>query len=890
MTLPKVTPKNSPLVKTLRSRIIEIQPSTPTKNHEPSHSTMNSDSPFPSPDQKPDSVDSKIPLRRSSRLASISRLPYNDIVNTSVKASRRRGKKTSSEENGRDLPVKRDSDSDSDKGKTEEVDDSRVLDSKRRRLSLPDSVERVDPGEGFAGIDGTAMTTRRTELVDLCSSGDEKEEEINDMGSEEEGIMDVGSRKSGLGSSGASGRIMASNLENGKRKLDIDLNSPALDIVAEDGNDSGFLNLRSGARIVRRKIEGNDFDSNRIKNDGIHFFHNQREGEETDGENQERLSDQSEEGVHVANLEADPIDGESSHSNGGKKYSRAEKGKGILIKDTPVELDLFPVTERLMKDAVSGLSQVKIIVTDEEKKNIRKDHIKMRVRYGRESRSGRSERFRRVARENASRFAHFRPEEENVALPNVPERPTPPVETFQEPEDWPGPFSTAMKIIKDRKMKQLKTQRGNSSSGLTKLVPVIEWIPSKDQSHNHSLTLVPSLQDLCLSVLAKNSDAIVSLELVPDVLKHKLSRLICDSRKMNAHYLELLVSGSPTEIRVTDCSAITEEDLSTVLVGCKTENLRVLQLDLCGRCLPNYILRATLAQSPNSLPALATISLKGACRLSDVGLKALVSSAPALRSINLEQCSFLTLDGINILANSLGSVLRELYIDDCQNVDAMMILPALKKLAHLEVLSVACVRNVCDDFVSGLVAVHGPNMKKLAFSGCRELTDTSLKVIAENCSGLCSLDLGNLCKLTDCAIGYLANGCHSIHTLNLCRNAFSDEAIAAFLEASGESLTELWLNNVNKVGHHTAISLARCSRKLQRLDLSFCRKLTNEAVGLIVDSCSALEVLKLFGCTQIGNVFLDGHSNPHVQIIGLPMTSILKHLNNFDTLENASGY
>jgi DNA repair protein RAD7 len=38
---------------------------------------------------------------------------------------------------------------------------------------------------------------------------------------------------------------------------------------------------------------------------------------------------------------------------------------------------------------------------------------------------------------------------------------------------------------------------------------------------------------------------------------------------------------------------------------------------------------------------------------------------------------------------------------------------------------------------------------------------------------------------------------------------------------------------------------------LEVLDLSFCRELTNEALGLIVDSCSSLKMLKLFGCTQV---------------------------------------
>lgn len=47
------------------------------------------------------------------------------------------------------------------------------------------------------------------------------------------------------------------------------------------------------------------------------------------------------------------------------------------------------------------------------------------------------------------------------------------------------------------------------------------------------------------------------------------------------------------------------------------------------------------------------------------------------------------------------------------------------------------------------------------------------------------------------------------------------------------------------------MSLARHSRNLNSLDLSWCRELKEEALGLIVDSCSSLKVLKVFGCTQV---------------------------------------
>ncbi|XP_059433293.1 uncharacterized protein LOC132166489 isoform X2 [Corylus avellana] len=374
--------------------------------------------------------------------------------------------------------------------------------------------------------------------------------------------------------------------------------------------------------------------------------------------------------------------------------------------------------------------------------------------------------------------------------------------------------------------RSLGAESEGTSSSLKNKSTNVNWVPRNSQDHHRSKPLVPSLLELSMKILVKNTDAITSLEGVPDEVKNRLSQLVCDSRRMNTHFFSLLVCGSPAEVRLRDCSWLTEEEFTKSFADCDTKHLMVLQLDQCGRCLPDYVLQASLARSPKCLPALAILSLLGAFRLSDVGISALVSSAPALRSINLSQCSLLTSISIKTLADSLESSLKELYIDDCQNIDAMLILPPLQKLKHLEVLSLAGIQTVCDDFIREFITACGHNMKELVLTDCVKLTDTSLKVIAESSSGLCRLDLANLCKLTDSAVGYLANGCRAIQTLKLGRNSFSDEAIAAYLETSGESLKELSLNNL----------------------------------------------------TKITNVFVEGHSNPNLQIIGLKLSSILENL------------
>lgn len=73
-----------------------------------------------------------------------------------------------------------------------------------------------------------------------------------------------------------------------------------------------------------------------------------------------------------------------------------------------------------------------------------------------------------------------------------------------------------------------------------------------------------------------------------------------------------------------------------------------------------------------------------------------------------------------------------------------------------------------------------------SFSGCRGLTDCSLRVIGDTCTGLHSLNISNLDKLNDLALQYLADGCRHIQTFKLCRNKFR------FLRSALNYLVATW--------------------------------------------------------------------------------------------------
>ncbi|KAF6174851.1 hypothetical protein GIB67_026339 [Kingdonia uniflora] len=571
----------------------------------------------------------------------------------------------------------------------------------------------------------------RREKVGVMGS-DEKLSFNGDGGNEEEkgGSPGCASELGDLGSSPGSLKRRSERLEGkGKRKLDVDLNVVPRDVlvISSDDDDKGFSELRLGGKFSKTKLETGVGDSNGTENMGI-------VGLVANGTDDVV-------GSSEVNLNQDLV-------NNRRRYSREEKGKAIVeTKDNwlsigmaPVDLDLQPEVEDdieagvlgLIDDAANGLLQMwetSVVEQRQRQETLVVERQRLdttrRVRSKAYRRRADRERHHDMARENAHRFAHFQPEEEEERPENGPatvaQSSSP--ENEKEIEDWPGPFSTAMKIIKDR-----ATKSSTQPADVSKVMPVIKWVPSKDLEETPLRRRIPpSLRDLCMNIVVNNAADVVSLEDVPDVLRNKLCQLLCDSRRMDFQFFDLLVRGSPTEIRVNNCSWMKEEQATDTLGFFDKSNLTVLQLDLCGRCMPDYILQSTLARSPNSLPALVAISLRGACRITDVGLKALAFSAPALRSVNLGQCSLLSSDGINALADSLGLVLRELYIDDCQSIDAMSILPALKKIQHLEVLSVAGIQTVCDDFVHEYVAECGSSIKELVLGNCGQVPKLMLR-------------------------------------------------------------------------------------------------------------------------------------------------------------------
>ncbi|XP_024012398.1 F-box/LRR-repeat protein 2 [Eutrema salsugineum] len=394
---------------------------------------------------------------------------------------------------------------------------------------------------------------------------------------------------------------------------------------------------------------------------------------------------------------------------------------------------------------------------------------------------------------------------------------------------------------------------------------------------------VPTLMEMSLRVLADNSEAITSLNLVPDHLRTKLSNLVSSKRKLDTRFMKLLIQGSPSEISVKNCVDIEEKDLANILCDCNRVSLKVLNLDLCGRAMTENVITEFLKRSPNGFPYLTKLSLQGAFCLTNNGLALIARSAPLLRNINLSYCSYLTSRAVKILADNFGSTLRGLNIGGCQGIIPSNVFKrSLRKFEKLSYLSVAGLNSI-HDVVAAFVASRGSNLTHLSLASCTYLNDGTMWTVGRCCPNLEVLDISQLDYLTDASLKEITNGCRSLKSVRFTRNRFSDEAVAAFLEVSGGSLTQLFLDHVRDVGQETALSLANTCNRLRYLDLSWCRKLTEEDLRRILSCCSLLRSLKLFGWMQVRDEFLEELSGSPVHIVGLKMTSLFAHLDDFYT-------
>jgi DNA repair protein RAD7 len=310
-------------------------------------------------------------------------------------------------------------------------------------------------------------------------------------------------------------------------------------------------------------------------------------------------------------------------------------------------------------------------------------------------------------------------------------------------------------------------------------------------------------------------------------------------------------------------------------------------------------------------PNLTTLKLHGCYRLYDDDALGLLRQCPALTSLSLEHAAELTGKTIEALADKILPQLQSLSLSGCAH---LCLVPedergepdtsegaeiALEQLARptmpqLTALDLSHNPALSPSTLSLILARHGGMLKDLNLLGCTELSAATLLEVATQCSDKLShfkfihqpptagaalaepnAERQAIAELGE-AVEALAEKCGGSLTalaLEGCGPLLSDAAMAAVAERCGQgvgTLRQLSLNNASGLTDRTLVSLAAHTPGLTELDLSWCRKFTDEGLGHLTDRCEHLTSLRVWGCSQLTGAFLNGHRRHALQIIGRP--------------------
>lgn len=179
---------------------------------------------------------------------------------------------------------------------------------------------------------------------------------------------------------------------------------------------------------------------------------------------------------------------------------------------------------------------------------------------------------------------------------------------------------------------------------------------------------------------------------------------------------------------------------------------------------------------------------------------------------------------------------------------------------------------VTDEHMHKILENNSHSLTNLCLNNCALLTDATLRSIEQNCKALKTLELGELYHLTaDSLRDLLSDGkcVKSLELVSLRRNDVTDEVVIALAASCGKYLQNLDLNSCTNLTNVAIGAITKyCRQTLRTIDLSFCRKITNEALGYMADECALLREVSLWGCTQVNDVFLCGHSRFGLKVIG----------------------
>ncbi|ETM02339.1 hypothetical protein L917_01175 [Phytophthora nicotianae] len=432
----------------------------------------------------------------------------------------------------------------------------------------------------------------------------------------------------------------------------------------------------------------------------------------------------------------------------------------------------------------------------------------------------------------------------------------------EEAESWPGYYATMRELRDNRSAAQDARKRRQPVEEAPKVV----WKPKRAArlSVLRADNVVQRLRDLALQSLAEHVEQLPSLEYIDATARHQVARAVVKLRRLKPEVLPLFVFPGVTEIDIPDCSNIDEDTLIRALKDCAA--LTVLRLGLCGRCVSDSV----IDELGDSLKAVEQLQVQGCYRLSDAGCEALVRRcAPSLDAFEISCNQRITKKSIDYFCELQN--LHSLTLSECPQIGDSC-LESLKTMKNLRKLQLNQMERLTDEFIVSL-AQNLPDLEEFSVARCSHLTNVAVKGILEACRGLKVLDVSDLHLITDECFEPVREHGHALRRVSMrCCLGLTDVAIEHIAFGAKSFLETLEMSSVSQATDAAMMALVEhCATSLTTLDISFCRKIAEDALGILADGTENLRSLVLWGCTQVTARFLTCHSQDDLIVSGHPL-------------------
>jgi DNA repair protein RAD7 len=462
---------------------------------------------------------------------------------------------------------------------------------------------------------------------------------------------------------------------------------------------------------------------------------------------------------------------------------------------------------------------------------------------------------------------------------------------------WPGPFSTAMRMIEERE--EAKRQReimiASKQSGtasneeieldvydqmllecMNKSVDTV--IYPESAAPVYSSRLCRSLIDRCIDVLAEKAEPEDSLDLVPTHLKGSLALGLSKRRRLSSDFLRFVISDSSSVV-IPDCSSIDEASLKSCFEPCFHKCLsstlkfpRIISLHNCGACL-------TSAMVEYLIPILAEVeimTLHGCYRLNDDAFSQIIEVVQRVRCLNFSCCLKIGTKALSSMQNL--QLLTEICLDNnfhlCDDDIRLLCIPNLSRLCSVSL----CGLNITDSAIEALALSCGSNLRSLNISLCTKLSDKSLSSLYMNCQLLNYLDISSIPLITH--IGLAAFFSNSTAESKIARSEFkslnlsglpciSDDILISACIMSSNSLGVLNIQGCHALTSKAVMGLVmHCGTCLVEFNMSFIRNFNTRVLAQLIQRSTCLETIHAWGCSQIDRALYSECSARGIDLVG----------------------